>query len=213
MAVELPNGLVWVLDATGASWPAVDEDELRTVADDFRRVATDLADEQAGAQRSVQRMLAVNASESLDAFEALWGRVSGAHLRALSTGIKDLADSVSLCADVLEAAKSAAITELAAFAAECPAEPDGETAAASDASSAPASSAAAATCAAVRDVLDQAIERIGRELREAMTARVVIPLDSAAEDLGTRLIGDVRASVPGTVSTTISTILGGSSPR
>ena len=209
MAVELPNGLVWVLDATGASWPAVDEDELRTVADDFRRVATDLADEQAGAQRSVQRMLAVNASESLDAFEALWGRVSGAHLRALSTGIKDLADSVSLCADVLEAAKSAAITELAAFAAECPAEPDGETAAASDASSAPA----AATRAAVRHVLDQAIERIGRELREAMTARVVIPLDSAAEDLGTRLIGDVRASVPGTVSTTISTILGGSSPR
>ncbi len=209
MAVELPNGLVWVLDATGASWPAVDEDELRTVADDFRRVATDLADEQAGAQRSVQRMLAVNASESLDAFEALWGRVSGAHLRALSTGIKDLADSVSLCADVLEAAKSAAITELAAFAAECPAEPDGETAAASDASSAPA----AATRAAVRHVLDQAIERIGRELREAMTARVVIPLDSAAEDLGSRLIGDVRASVPGTVSTTISTILGGSSPR
>jgi len=188
MSVVLPNELVWVLGAIGVIWPNLDEDELRSMADQFRQVGSDLEDQHAGAMQAVEQMSGVNAGESLEVFEALWSKVSGQHLKDLGEGIKVLAEAVSIGADIIEGMKVAAIAEFVAFVAQTAA-----VAAESVATLGLGAGAEAVvvetTRAAVKDIFDQAISQIGRQLRQAMTAPVLSTLTAAAESLGGQLLG------------------------
>lgn len=189
MSVELPNELVWVLGAIGVVWPNVDEDQLRSMADQFRQVATDLEGHHAGAIQAVEQMLGANSSQSLEIFQALWTKVSGQHLKELGEGIKVLAEAISIGADIIEAMKIAAIGEFAAFVAQTAA-----VAAESVATLGIGAGAEAVvvetTREIVKSIIDQAIAQISQQLKQAMMAPILDTLLAAAENLGEQLLGD-----------------------
>lgn len=189
MSVELPNELVWVLGAIGVVWPNVDEDQLRAMADQFRQIADDLEDQHSGAMQSVEQMLGMNSSQSLEIFQALWSKVSGQHLKQLGEGIKVLAEAISIGADIIEGMKIAAIGEFAAFVAQTAA-----VAAESVATLGLGSGAEAVvvetTRTIVKGIIDQAIAQVTQQLKQAMMAPILDTFMSAAEDLGEQLLGD-----------------------
>lgn len=196
MSVVLPNELVWVLGAIGVIWPNVDEDELRSMADQFRQVGSDLEDQHAGAIQAVEQMLGVNSGESLEIFEALWSKVSGQHLKDLGEGIKVLAEAISIGADIIEGMKVAAIAEFVAFVAQTAA-----VAAESVATLGLGAGAEAVVVETTREVVkgifDQAIAQVGQQLRQAMMAPVLSTLTAAAENLGEQLLGDALGVTQG----------------
>lgn len=189
MSVELPNELVWVLGAIGVTWPNVDEDQLRSMADQFRQIASDLEDQHGGAMQSVEQMLGVNSSQSLEIFQALWSKVSGQHLKELGEGIKVLAEAISIGADIIEAMKVAAIGEFAAFVAQTAA-----VAAESVATLGLGAGAEAVvvetTRTIVKGIIDQAIAQVSQQLKQAMMAPILDTFTSAAEELGQQLLGN-----------------------
>ena len=189
MSVELPNELVWVLGAIGVVWPNVDEDQLRAMADQFRQIAGDLEDQHSGAMQSVEQMLGMNSSQSLEIFQALWSKVSGRHLKQLGEGIKVLAEAISIGADIIEGMKVAAIGEFVAFVAQTAA-----VAAESVATLGLGAGAEAVvvetTRTIVKGIIDQAIAQVGQQFKQAMMAPILDTLMSAAEDLGAQLLGD-----------------------
>ncbi|MBR7832073.1 hypothetical protein KDL01_02315 [Actinospica durhamensis] len=196
MSVVLPNELVWVLGAIGVVWPNVDEDELRSIADQFRQAAGDLEDQHAGAMQAVEQMLGVNSGESLEIFQALWSKVSGQHLKDLGEGIKVLAEAISIGADIIEGMKVAAIAEFVAFVAQTAA-----VAAESVATLGLGAGAEAVvvdtTRTVVKGIFDQAIAQVGQQLKQAMMAPVLSTLTAAAENLGEQLLGDALGVTQG----------------
>ncbi len=190
MSVELPNELVWVLGAIGVTWPNIDEDQLRSMADQFRQVGSDLEDRHSGAMQEIEQMLGLNSSESLEVFQALWSKVSEQHVKDLGEGIRVLAEAIDIGADIIEAMKVAAIGEFAAFVAQTAA-----VAAESIATLGLGAGAEAVvvetTRTIVKGIIEQAIQQVGQQLKQAMLAPVWDMLDRAGADLAQQLLGDV----------------------
>jgi hypothetical protein len=189
MSVVLPNELVWVLGAIGVTWPNIDEDQLRAMADQFRQVGSDVEDEHSGTMQEVEQMLGLNSSESLEVFQKLWSKVSAQHLKDLGEGIRILAEAIDVGADIIEAMKVAAIAEFVAFAAQTAA-----VAAESVATLGLGAGAEAVvvetTRTIVKNIIDQAVQQVGQQLKQAMLAPVWDMLDRAGADLAQQLLGD-----------------------
>ncbi|HEV2637375.1 MAG TPA: hypothetical protein VGX23_19640 [Actinocrinis sp.] len=189
MSVLLPDELVWVLGAIGVTWPNIDEDQLRSMAGQFRQLAGDLENRHNSAIQAVEQMLGLNTSGSIDVFQALWNRTSARHLKDLGRGIGILADAVDVGADIIEAMKVAAIAEFVAFAAQ--------TAAVAAESIATLGLGAGlevvvveTTREAVTSIVKQAVQQVGQQLKQAMLAPVWDMLDSAGADLAEQLAGE-----------------------
>jgi hypothetical protein len=219
MSVVLPNELVWVLGAIGVTWPNIDEDQLRSMADQFRQVAADLEDQHAGAMQDVEQMLALNSSSSLEIFQALWSKVSGQHLKDLGEGIKVLAEAISIGADIIEAMKVAAIAEFVAFAAQTAAVA-AESIATLGLGSGLEAVVVETTRTVVKGIIDQAVSQVGYQIKQAMLAPVWDMLDKAGADLAQQLIGNavgvdhgfsatqLLSSAKGGLTTGVSTLEG-----
>lgn len=196
MSVELPNELVWVLNAIGVVWPNVDEDQLRQMADQFRQMASDLEDQHSGAIQAVEQMLGVNSGQSIEVFQALWNKVSGQHLKDLGEGIGVLAEAISIGADIIEGMKIAAIGEFVAFAAQTAAVA-AESIATLGIGAGLEAVVVEETRTIVEDIIEQAIQQVGMQLKQAMLAPVFDTLTSAAEDLGEQLLGNALGVTQG----------------
>ena len=71
VGVTLPSEVTWVLDLIGVEWPNIDEDELRSAADQLRELGSELSSNNGDAKSEIEEMLGVNSAESLAIFEAL----------------------------------------------------------------------------------------------------------------------------------------------
>src|SRR5437879_1449803 len=118
MGLVLPQPLVWVLDIVGVDWPNVDEDQLRSAADEMRQLAQELGSDTDDAKSQIEQMRQNNSSDSLQLFEALWSKLSGSHLQQVTTGMNVVAGALDAGAVIVVGMKVAAIAQLAILAAE-----------------------------------------------------------------------------------------------
>lgn len=196
MGIVLPDALAWVLDLIGINWPNIDEDELRSAADELRQIQQELGGNTDAAKSSVEQMLGANSSQSLQLFEALWNKVASGHLPQLAEGMGLLATGLDVSAGVVVGLKAAAIVQLGVLAGEIIA----------DQAAAPftfgGSEAAipgeiAATRAIVKEIVDQAVQSVEQQLMQAVEGPVFNALDSAGEELAGQLLGDALGTNSG----------------
>jgi hypothetical protein len=190
VGVVLPDELAWVLDLIGINWPNVDEDELRSIADDMRSLAEELNGHTDDAKADIEAMLGVNSADSLKRFEALWSKIADGHLQQLSQGFQILGTGLDISAVVVTGLKVAAIAQLAILAAEIIA----------DQAAAPftfgASEAAVpleieATNQIVKRLLNQAIKSVEQQIISAVEGPIFSALESAGKELAGQLLGNV----------------------
>ncbi|WP_260638791.1 YwqJ-related putative deaminase [Streptomyces angustmyceticus] len=119
MGVVLPGWADEVLDIIGVSWPNVDEDDYREMADAMRGFANDI-DEGAGeAHEAVQGLVSsAGGSLAVEALNAHWGKINGTHLRNLAECGRMAATAMDGVAVLIEGAKLGALVQLGILAAE-----------------------------------------------------------------------------------------------
>ncbi|MEV6782063.1 nucleic acid/nucleotide deaminase domain-containing protein [Streptomyces sp. NPDC051098] len=118
MGKTLPDELVEVLDLVGVNWPNIDEDEVRSTAKDYRRLAEGIGDAIAQGNRACSFIVGGKSKgKTVQALDRRWGKLTTRDLATFSKALDDLADALDDCAGFIEGCKVACITELTATAA------------------------------------------------------------------------------------------------
>ncbi len=114
MSIQLPGGLVTVLNLLGFSWPLADEDKLRESANAWRAFATTADDVRTNAAGVVRQMAQDNEGEDIDALVEYWSEFDGAngHLPNAAEAARLVAEVLDGLATVVEIAKGAVIVQL-----------------------------------------------------------------------------------------------------
>nr|WP_237540513.1 RHS repeat-associated core domain-containing protein [Streptomyces sp. SID4917] len=107
-----------MLDLIGVSWPNVDEDAYREMADALREFAEDLEDDGQLANNHVQRLISSGHGEALDALNGHWGQVKDKHIKDIASAARTIAGALDTAATAIEVMKGAAIVQLGYLAAE-----------------------------------------------------------------------------------------------
>ena len=196
MGLVLPQPLVWVLDIVGIDWPNVDEDQLRSAAEEMRQLAQSLSSDTGDAQSQIQQMLENNSSESLQLFEALWNKLSGSHLQQVTQGMNVVAGALDAGAVIVVGMKVAAIAQLAILAAEIISD-QVEAAFTFGASEALIPIQTIATREIMKTIEDKIISELEQQLIGAIEQPVIDALTNAAEELGSQLLGDAMGESSG----------------
>ena len=196
MGVVLPSEVTWVLDLIGVEWPNIDEDELRSAADELRSLSSELTGHTGDAKSDIEQMLGANSAESLELFNALWKKLSDGHLQQLGEGLGVLATGLDIAAVVIEAMKLAAIVQLVVLAAEVIADQAlaVETFGASEAL---AAAETAITRTVVKKLEDTAIQTVEQQLMQIVEGPIFAALESAGSELAGQLIGDALGTHSG----------------
>ncbi|MFF0095590.1 nucleic acid/nucleotide deaminase domain-containing protein [Streptomyces canus] len=118
MGVVLPSELDAALDLIGISWPNVDEDDYRDMAQAMREFADDIEDGAADAHQAITDLIGGNEGLAIQALEKHWDLVKGKHLTNLSEAGRVAATALDAVAVLIEGAKIAAIAQLGILAAE-----------------------------------------------------------------------------------------------
>ena len=118
MGVVLPSELDAALDLIGISWPNVDEDDYRDMAQAMREFADDIDDGAADAHQAITDLVGGNEGLAIQALEKHWDLVKGKHLTNLAEGGRVAATALDAVAVLIEGAKLAAIVQLGILAAE-----------------------------------------------------------------------------------------------
>lgn len=118
MAVTVPDWADTLLDVIGVSWPNVDEDAYRDMADALREFAEDLEDDGQLANNHVQRLLSSGHGEALDALNGHWGKVKDKHIKDIASAARTIAGALDTAAVAIEAMKGAALVQLGYLAGE-----------------------------------------------------------------------------------------------
>jgi hypothetical protein len=196
MGVVLPGELVWVLNLIGVTWPNIDEDQLRSTADQLRQLSSELESNNGQAKSEIEQMLNVNSGQALDNFNALWQKVANGHLQQLGEGLNLLGTGLDVSAVVIEGMKVAAIVQLGILAAEVIADQAAavETLGASEAL---AAAQTAFTEQIVKQALKQAVQTVEQQLLQVVEGPVFAALQSAAGQLAGQLLGDALGTHSG----------------
>ncbi|MGW8553558.1 YwqJ-related putative deaminase [Streptomyces tubercidicus] len=119
MGVVLPGWADEVLDIIGVSWPNVDEDDYRAMADAMRDFADDIDSGSNEAHQAIQGLVSsAGGSLAVEALNAHWGKINGTHLRNLGECGRLAATALDGVAVLIEGAKLGAIVQLGILAAE-----------------------------------------------------------------------------------------------
>ncbi|GAB7030037.1 hypothetical protein JCM4914_14980 [Streptomyces platensis subsp. malvinus] len=114
----LPGWADEMLDSIGVSWPNVDEDDCRDMADALREFADDIG----GANEAHQAIQSVvgsaGGSLGVEALNAHRGKINGKRLKGLAECGRLAATTMDGVAVLIEGAKIAAIVQLGVLAAE-----------------------------------------------------------------------------------------------
>ena len=189
MGIVLPGALAWVLDMIGIEWPNIDEDELRSGATELRTLAGEVDGNTSDAKSDIQQMLANNSSESLDLFNALWGKLANGHLPQLSEGLKVIATGLDVSAGLVEGMKVGAVVQLGILAGEIIA----DQAAAPftfGASEAAIPAEVEVTSQIVKAAFKQVAKQVEQALLNAIEGPIFSALGSAGDELAEQLVGD-----------------------
>jgi hypothetical protein len=196
MGVTLPSEVAWVLDLIGVEWPNIDEDELRSAADQLRQLGSELSSNNGEAKSDIEEMLGVNSAESLQIFEALWKKLSDGHLQQLGEGMDLLATGLDIAAVVIVGMKLFAIGQLVVLAAEIIADQAAaiETFGASEAL---AAAQTEITEQIVKQAIEQAIQTLEQQLLSVVEGPIFAALESAGTELAEQLVGDALGTHQG----------------
>ncbi|MGW4897978.1 WXG100-like domain-containing protein [Kitasatospora sp. NPDC004240] len=182
MGVTLPSYLDEALDLIGVSWPNVDEDDYRHMADSMREFATSLEDGTADLHKAIQQMVGANEGAAVEAMEQHWNKVKGKHLKTLADIGRGAADGLDAAALLIEGAKVAAIVQLGILAAEVAA----------------AIAAAPVTLGistlgglAGTQVCRIAVKRIFKEVQRAVVAEIMATVTAPLEEALGAMAGDL----------------------
>ncbi|MFF4606558.1 DUF6531 domain-containing protein [Streptomyces sp. NPDC001339] len=119
MGVVLPGWADEILDIIGISWPNVDEDDYREMADSMREFADDIDSGAMEAHQAVQGLVgSAGGSVAVEALNAHWGKINGTHLKNLGQCGRLAGTALDGVAVLIEGAKIGAIAQLAILAAE-----------------------------------------------------------------------------------------------
>ncbi|MDQ0907219.1 hypothetical protein QFZ22_003204 [Streptomyces canus] len=118
MGVVLPSELDAALDLIGISWPNVDEDDYRDMAQAMREFADDIDHGAADAHAAISDLIGSNEGLAIQALEKHWDIVKGTHLTNLAEAGRLAATALDGVAVLIEGAKLAAIVQLGILAAE-----------------------------------------------------------------------------------------------
>ncbi|MEU1800421.1 RHS repeat-associated core domain-containing protein [Streptomyces sp. NPDC019937] len=118
VAVTVPDWADTLLDVIGVSWPNIDEDAYRDMADSLREFAEDLEDDGQLANGHVERLLSSGYGEALDALNLHWGKVKGTHIKDIASAARTIAGALDTAATAVEGMKGAAIVQLGYLASE-----------------------------------------------------------------------------------------------
>ncbi|MFI1303581.1 RHS repeat-associated core domain-containing protein [Streptomyces sioyaensis] len=119
MGVVLPGWADEILDIIGVSWPNVDEDDYRDMADAMREFADDIDGGANEAHQAIQGLVgSAGGSLAVEALNAHWGKINGTHLKNLAECGRMAATAMDGVAVLIEGAKIGAIVQLGILAAE-----------------------------------------------------------------------------------------------
>ncbi|MFH9229025.1 DUF6531 domain-containing protein [Streptomyces lydicus] len=119
MGIVLPGWADEILDIIGVSWPNVDEDDYREMADAMREFADDIDGGANEAHQAVQGLVgSAGGSLAVEALNAHWGKINGTHLKNLGECGRLAATALDGVAILIEGAKIGAIVQLGILAAE-----------------------------------------------------------------------------------------------
>ncbi|MEV0374118.1 hypothetical protein AB0I10_30665 [Streptomyces sp. NPDC050636] len=119
MGVVLPGWADEVLDLIGVSWPNVDEDDYREMANAMREFADDIDEGANEAHTAVQGLVSsAGGSLAVEALNAHWGKINGKHLKGLADCGRMAATAMDGVATLIEGAKIGALVQLGILAAE-----------------------------------------------------------------------------------------------
>lgn len=196
MGVVLPSELTWVLSLIGIEWPNIDEDELRSAAEELRSLSGELTGHTDDAKADIEQLLGVNSSDGLELFETMWKKLADGHLQQLGEGLNLLGTGLDVAAVVVEGMKIAAIVQLGILAAEVIADQAAavETFGASEAL---AAAQTAITRTVVKQLIDQAIKSVEQQLMQIVEGPIFAALESAGEELAGQLLGDALGTRSG----------------
>lgn len=196
MGVVLPSELTWVLSLIGVEWPNIDEDQLKSAANELRSLSSELTGHTGDAKADIEKMLGVNSSDGLEVFETMWKKLADGHLKQLGEGLNLLGTGLDVAAVVVEGMKLAAIVQLGILAAEVIADQAAavETFGASEAL---AAAQTAITRTVVKQLLDQAIKSVEQQLLQIVEGPVFAALEGAGEELAGQLLGDALGTRSG----------------
>ncbi|MGW6902830.1 nucleic acid/nucleotide deaminase domain-containing protein [Streptomyces sp. NPDC054940] len=196
MGVVLPSELDAALDLIGISWPNVDEDDYREMAQAMRELADDIDDGAADAHQAITDLIGGNEGLAMQALEQHWGLVKGKHLTNLAEGGRVAATALDAVAVLIEGAKLAAIVQLGILAAEI----------AAAIAAAPVTlglstlggiAGTQATRIAVKRIFEEVCEEIAGRIIEVATGPVLQAIGSMAGDLVLQLGGNALGTQKG----------------
>ncbi|MFI5553781.1 nucleic acid/nucleotide deaminase domain-containing protein [Streptomyces sp. NPDC051738] len=196
MGVVLPSELDAALDLIGISWPNVDEDDYREMAQAMREFADDIDDGAADAHQAITDLIGGNEGLAIQALEKHWGLVKGKHLTNLAEAGRVAATALDGVAVLIEGAKLAAIVQLGILAAEI----------AAAIAAAPVTlglstlggiAGTQATRIAVKRIFEEVCEEIAGRIIEVATGPVLQALGSMAGDLVLQLGGNALGTQNG----------------
>lgn len=119
MGVVLPGWADELLDLIGVSWPNVDEDDYREMANAMREFADDIDEGANEAHTAIQSLVAsAGGSLAVEALNAHWGKINGRHLKGLADCGRMAGTAMDGVAVLIEGAKIAALVQLGILAAE-----------------------------------------------------------------------------------------------
>ncbi|MGI5260360.1 RHS repeat-associated core domain-containing protein [Streptomyces angustmyceticus] len=115
----LPGWADELLDLIGVSWPNVDEDDYRSMADAMREFADDIDEGANEAHTAIQSLVgSAGGSLAVEALNAHWGKINGQHLKGLADCGRMAATAMDGVALLIEGAKIGALVQLGILAAE-----------------------------------------------------------------------------------------------
>ncbi|WP_206507529.1 RHS repeat-associated core domain-containing protein [Streptomyces chrestomyceticus] len=119
MGVVLPGWADELLDLIGVSWPNVDEDDYREMANAMREFADDIDEGSSEAHGAIQNLVSsAGGSVAVEALNAHWGKVNGKHLKNLAGCGRMAGTAMDGVATLIEGAKLGALVQLGILAAE-----------------------------------------------------------------------------------------------
>jgi hypothetical protein len=119
VGVVLPGWADELLDLIGVSWPNVDEDDHREMANAMREFADDIDEGANEAHTAIQGLVgSAGGSLAIEALNAHWGKINGQHLKGLADCGRLAGTAMDGVAVLIEGAKIAALVQLGILAAE-----------------------------------------------------------------------------------------------
>ncbi|WP_354637790.1 hypothetical protein [Kitasatospora camelliae] len=117
MAIQLPSELQFVLDLLGLKWPQANEDELIELANQLKKLASQIDSTQMAADKALGKLAEVYHGAAADKLAEVWRDISK-YAEIITEALETAAKALTAAAVVIEVCKGQAITQLVSIQAQ-----------------------------------------------------------------------------------------------